>query len=69
VSWTCGDCDTRWPEAVPRCPACDADEISVLRTALERIISPRSGHMQRDGLRDIAREALTVSTRRPPERS
>jgi hypothetical protein len=27
VTWPCGECGVKWPDAVPRCAACDADEI------------------------------------------
>ena len=35
--WACGECETRWPLSVPRCPVCDVKEIQSLYERIERI--------------------------------
>jgi hypothetical protein len=31
MTWHCGNCEAKWPEAVPLCPACAVDEIDRLK--------------------------------------
>jgi hypothetical protein len=55
-----GNGDIRFDSETPRREAVEAMHALVaenerLREALERIVSPRSGHLQRDQLRSIAR--------------
>lgn len=37
MSWSCGVCGAKWPQAVSRCSACDMDEIRALQGHIQRI--------------------------------
>lgn len=37
MTWPCGECGTKWPEAVPRCPACDVREIKTLTARVHQL--------------------------------
>lgn len=37
MSWPCGDCGTKWPDAVPTCITCLRAERDVLEAALREI--------------------------------
>lgn len=56
-----------WPSALDALARAEAAEARLAaveaerdsyREALERIVSPRSGHLQRDAIREVARSAL-----------
>ena len=38
MSWTCGECDSRWPEAVPVCIVCLTTDREALRVAAADVL-------------------------------